>query len=747
MPTLADSLVSSSARPLAIRRRPDLQVTKQRYQGRQYWIVKDPVGLNYFRFQEEEFNLLNWLDGESSLDDLRNRFEKQFAPQKITLEELGRLIGMLHQSGLVIAGVPGQGQQLLKLRWERKKKEFMAALSNLLAIRFKGIDPERLLNWLYSLPPVRWFFTKTAAFFCLCLFISALTLVLTHFGEFQRKLPGFHEFFGPGNWWVLAVAMACTKVCHEFGHGLSCKHFGGECHELGVMFLVLTPCLYCNVSDSWMLPNKWHRAFIGAAGMYVEVCIASIATFLWWFSAPGLVNNIALSTMFVCSVSTVVFNGNPLLRYDGYYILSDLLEIPNLRQKATTILNRKMGAWFLGLEEPDDPFLPKRNQVLFAIYAIAASVYSWVVMFSILFFLFRVFQPYRLEIFGQIIATAAIASLVGRPLWSAGKFFYVPGRLDDVKKPRLYISLGALAALVTAFLFVPLPYHVFCPLMIEPRDADEVYVGQKGGELSAVNVKAGQHVQPDTKLAELKNVDLEMEIITLQSRYDEARQRVRSLRGLMHQDSKAFEEIPTLEKQIDAFENELAKMKDEQNRLHLVSHRAGIVIPPPNESHPPSPDGKLSTWHGSPLDEHNLGAVLPPGRLFCRIGDPGKFEALLMVDQADTDQVRDGQKVKLMLDALPGTTLYTEITEKSDDPIKFLPKALSNKSGGPIETKSDESGTPRPATIYYQARAPLDDEGSVLETGLKGQAKIDAPWHSLGWRLWRFLQRTFHFKL
>jgi len=188
-------------------------------------------------------------------------------------------------------------------------------------------------------------------------------------------------------------------------------------------------------------------------------------------------------------------------------------------------------------------------------------------------------------------------------------------------------------------------------------------------------------------------------------------------------------------------------MKVEQDSLHLVAHRAGVVIPPPSESHPPSPDGKLPMWHGSPLDEHNLGAVLAPGRLFCRIGDPDKFEALLMVDQADIDQVHDGQKVKLMLDALPGTTLYTEITEKSDDPIKFLPKQLSNKSGGPIETKADESGMPRPATIYYQARAPLDDDSNVLETGLKGQAKIDAPWHSLGWRLWRFLQRTFHFKL
>ncbi len=291
MPTLADSLVSSSARPLAIRKRPDLKVNQQRYQGRHYWIVKEPVGLNYFRFQEEEFAILNWLDGKTSLDELRQRFEKQFAPQKIALEELGRLIGMLHQSGLVIAGVPGQGKQLLKRRWERKKKEFLAALANVLALRFKGIDPERLFNRIY--PFVSWFFSKTAAFFCILMLLSALSLVLVQFDEFRRRLPDFHQFFGPSNWIYLGAAMAITKVLHEFGHGLSCKHFGGECHEMGVMLLVLTPCLYCNVSDSWMLPNKWHRAAIGAAGMYVELCIASIATFIWWFSEPGLLNHVA----------------------------------------------------------------------------------------------------------------------------------------------------------------------------------------------------------------------------------------------------------------------------------------------------------------------------------------------------------------------------------------------------------------------------------------------------------------------
>ena len=124
-----------------------------------------------------------------------------------------------------------------------------------------------------------------------------------------------------------------------------------------------------------------------------------------------------------------MFNANPLLRYDGYYILADLMEIPNLRQKASTILNRKLGSWCLGLEEPDDPFLPQRNQMFFAFYTVAAAIYRWVILFGIIWFLYKVFEPYGLKVISQMLAIVSIVSLVAMPVWKLGKFFYVPGRL------------------------------------------------------------------------------------------------------------------------------------------------------------------------------------------------------------------------------------------------------------------------------------------------------------------------------
>ncbi|MEM7559094.1 MAG: hemolysin D, partial [Planctomycetota bacterium] len=404
---------------------------RQHYQGRAYWVVKEPVGLRYFRFQEEEFAVLNMLKGDVTLEEVKDRFEDEFAPHKITYQDLQHFIGTLHRSGLVISDASGQGKQLKKRADERNRKELMAKFSNILSIRFKGIDPQNILNAIY--PFTRWLFTTTALIFFSLVGLSALALLGVNFDVFSSRLPEFNEFFGPKNWGYLAIVLGVTKIIHEFGHGLLCHHYGGECHEMGVMFLVLTPCLYCNVSDSWMLPSKWQRAAIGAGGIYFELIMASIATFVWWFSEPGMLNHLALRVMFICSVSTVLFNGNPLLRFDGYYILADLMEIPNLRQKSSKILQNKVAEVCLGLEMPEDPFLPQSNQIMFGLYTVAAVAYRWFIFFSIMFFLNQVFEPYGLKVIGQALALMGLYGLIVMPAWQGAKFLHVPGRMDQVK--------------------------------------------------------------------------------------------------------------------------------------------------------------------------------------------------------------------------------------------------------------------------------------------------------------------------
>lgn len=751
MVSLADSLVSSSSRVLPLRMRPDLSIRYHRYQGRPYWVVKEPIGLKYYRFQEEEYSILRMLDGTISFDDIKERFEKDYAPQKISLQDLQHFIGMLHRSGLLITDAEGQGMQLRKRRDETVRRELMQKFSNVLALRFKGIDPERLLNFLA--PFTNWFFTKWAAMFFGFMALCALLLVGVNYDEFRTRLPAFHEFFGPENWIYLGCTLAITKVLHEFGHGLSCKKFGGECHEIGVMILVLTPCLYCNVSDSWLLPNKWHRATIGAAGMYVEIVLATIATYLWWFSEPSTTfNNICLSVMFICSVSTVLFNGNPLLRFDGYYILSDVSEIPNLRQKSSKILQRYFSEYCLGIEQQEDPFLPQRNQWFFASYTIAAVMYRWVVVFSILLFLNKVLEPYGLKSLGQIIAGMSLLGLVGQPAYQAYKFLSTPGKMHQVKKNRLFATIGVAAALIAAFLYVPLPYSVKCALEVQPKDASIAYA-MVPGTLKEVLVKPGDEVKEGDVLAVLTNDDLEMSVQQLEVELALYQQQIDTLSYHLNNRERLEEagRIPELRELATSTREQLERQRLDLEKLKVKAPSSGIVMAPPYKKNPPSNEHELPQWSGSLLDPENLGAFLQPHDAICRIGDPATYECLLAVDQSDLNSVRPGQSVRYKLDSYAGEVFETEVADESSisrEPMKTMPQSMAVQAGGQVPTRTDASGMPVPLSATYQVTVPVKENTDRLyRIGQRGRAKISADPMSLGRRVWRLITRTFHFDI
>ena len=745
MSTLNDSLVSSSARRLALRKRPDLSAKQQRYHGQSYWIVKEPVGLRYFRFQEEEYAILQMIDGRLSLDEIKREFEARFPPQKITVEEVQRFVGMLHKSGLVFSDVPGQGVQLKKRHDERGRKELMGKLSNVLAIRFKGFDPERLLIWMYA--RLWWMFKRWFVMGTLFMALAALVLVLVQFDVFRSKLPTFQQFFSAENAFILAATLGLTKIIHEFGHGLTCKHFGGECHEMGVMLLVLTPCLYCNVSDSWMLPNKWHRAAIGAAGMYVEVVIAGMCTFIWWFTEPGLVHHLCLSTMFVCSVSTIIFNGNPLLRYDGYYILSDVVEIPNLRQKSTSILMRKLAWWCLGLEMPEDPFLPQRKQFFFALYTVAATVYRWFVVISILFFLHKVFEPYGLEVIGNIIATMALFNLVVQPMWKLYKYMSVPGEDEQGEKARVFATVGVVGAVVMFVALVPLPHRVFCTLVIEPRGAKPVYA-DVNGRLVEVNVEPGQKVTRNQPLAQLVNYEMELGLVELEGRYDRTLIQIEALHQRRFDDPEARALLPQVEESRATLEKQLDEKRRAAAELTLRAPVDGTVLSPPlTPKQSLEQTGTLPTWSGSPLEKRNLNCQLTEGALLCRVGDPTKWEARLIIDQADMAFVVQGQEIDIKLDELSFETFSGTIAEVSTDPLRYAPTNVSGQAGGDLATKSDRAGRQSPVTNSYEARVELDDPEQIFRMGLTGKGKIRAGTRTIGQRLARFLAETFRFKM
>jgi putative peptide zinc metalloprotease protein len=734
-----------ASRPLPMHTRTDVTVQRQQFQGRDCVVIKDPLTMKYYRFEEEEFMLFELLDGRVSLETVKSKFDARFAPQKITTQEIYQFISMLHRNSLLISDAAFQGSELVKRGRDNRKQENFQALTNVLAIRYRGFDPDRLLGWLNGY--IGWFFSLPAFVATLLLWLAAMILVFTQFETFQNKLPSFASFFASSNWIWLALVLAVTKILHEFGHGLACKRYGGECHEMGLMLLVLTPCLYVNVSDSWLLNNKWKRAMIAAAGIYVEFILASLAVFVWWFSHPGLVNQLALNVIFICSVSTLLFNANPLLRYDGYYVLSDLIEIPNLRSKATAILQRTCGTIFLGMETRSDPFLPTRNRWFFAIYSVAAAAYRWLITFSIFWFVYRVLEPYGFKVIGQLIAVSAIYGLVGIPLFRLFRFFAVPGRLGMVKRANVIVSAVGFGVLFIGILALPLPHYVHCKFYVQPQDVRNIYVDVEG-VLNQVDVDPNVYVEEGQRLIELSSKQLEVQLAGMKTQLVTSYVRLENIRQSEALDAAFSQGLQSAEVAVQASNASYQRKLMDRERLSIRAPISGYLIAPQRVRDKGNGQNQLGNWIGTPLDHKNLGAYLESGTFVGQIvPDWEKMEAVLVVDQSAIEFIQQRQNVELCLNQIPGTIFHSVTERISPSEVVELPPALSGKHGGGIVAESDGDGRLVPASTKYRVSVPLANSDRTILPGSTGHAKVRVGSKTIGQRIVRLVNETFQFEL
>jgi putative peptide zinc metalloprotease protein len=727
-----------------LRWRRDLEVHQQRFQGRDNWVVKDPFRLKYFRFEEEELWLLQQLDGTTTLDDLQRRFERKFSPQQVTPREIQRLFGQAHRSGLLLSDGAGQAGVLLEHRTADRWRKLWQLPGEVLCWRLRGFDPDQLLGRLSCY--LGGLFSLPAVVLCLLLAVAALLSIASHWTEFCLRLPASQEYFGPTNWLALAVTLGLLKVCHEFGHGLACKRYGGECHEMGVLFLCFSPCLYCDVTDSWMIPSKWRRAAVGAAGMYVELWLASLATFLWWRTEPGLVHQLALNVMFVGSVSTLLFNANPLMRYDGYYILADLIEIPNLRSKADALLQGLFSHWLWGKKSTPAIFTPARQRWLLA-YAAASGVYRWCVAAAILWFFYKLTEPYGFKVIGQILAVIAAVGLILRPLYILIRFLKDSWLWEGTAVPssRGWVCLSLIGAAVLALLCLPLPYYVRCALRLSPEDAATVYVDVPG-QIEKLLVQAGEEVQAGQPLLELQNLDLELATARLATQCQTQTAKVKVLRQRSLSDETARSEVAQAEQSLATLKEELAQRQEQLDKLVIKSPRSGIVIPAPRRPQDQATD-QLVAWHGHLLEDRNRGATVAASDVVCLIGDLSRWEAVLAVDGHEVNFVQAGQTVDLLPAQLPGRRIHAQVLEVSQHDMQSTPAAMSSKTGGELHSTADAHGRERPTFVTYEALARFDDASALLANGGGGVARIHAGYQSAASRLWRSLCRTFHFDL
>jgi putative peptide zinc metalloprotease protein len=723
-PTITPNMpMGQAGETLRVRLRPDLVVRPQFYEGMTHYVVKDPIGLKYYRFKAEEYFLLQQLDGKSTLLEVKKAFERKYRPQTITVDDLVRFCSQLHEAGVAQIDTPEQTEVFVKRRRKKIWKKVRGAAANILYIKIPIIDPERLLTWMY--PYFKWIYTRTFVVLSCLLMLSALTMVISNFTEVKERLPDFQSFF---NWRTIVYfwcSLAIVKIIHEFGHGLTAKHFGGEVHEMGALLLCLTPALYCDVTDSWLLPNKWHRIWISAAGIYVECVLASLATFAWFYSNPGLFNSLMMATMFLCSMNTIMFNANPLMRYDGYYVLADYLEIPNLRVKANQFFSYAFQEKVLGLEVPVQSYMPRTRRWLFLTYAITSFLYRWFVTLSILFFLNRLMKPYKVYSIGIFFAMWGMIPLVIMPVYQIVKFVRTPGRLRKVKKVRATAFAVSTVALITAILMIPTPLRIKGTLVVAPENPSRIYANT-AGRLVTLAVRDGDMVKKGDLIAQLSNLDKQRERSSMQEELELNRvkaayfSRSKDLEGrrLARQHSTLADELEPV----------VARINDQISHLYLVADRDGQVI-------------------GVPKRE-TTGSWIRPDKAFCEIANPKKLQAQVIIDQGDVDLLQTGSKAWVKIYGLSERTYRTEIAEIASRNRDEIPAELSNVGGGEIAAEQDKkTGKIKSVSAVFELLLPLDNEDLSLHVGQRGFAKIDGGTSTLAWFIWRTLSKTFHFAL
>ncbi len=725
-----------------LRRRSDLTIVPQRYEGRTYYVVKDPVGLRYYRFKEQEHFLLLKMDGGHTLDEAQKAFEGRFRPERLPLEDLEQFGKQLLSMGLVQNESPQAGKLLYDNRTKRVRMEWLQTLTNILYIKVPVFDPEKLLTKM--LPYLWWMFTKLFLIGSVCFMITAGLLVLTHFTTFYSRLPTFESYFSFKNMIYMWAALGVVKVIHEFGHGLSCKAFDGEVHEMGFLLLCFSPAMYCNVSDAWRLPSKWHRIIISFAGIYVELMIAAAATFIWWnTSSQPFLNNLCLNLMVLCSVSTVMFNGNPLMRYDGYYILADWLEIPNLRDRANKYLQNLAMDWCLGIEVPPEQYMERGRRILFVLFAVVSYIYRWVITFVILKFMASFLKPYKLEVVSELLAVGALASMIGWPMYRLIKNVRQRGRLPDMKPIRAAISASVVAVVLGVVFFVPLPVtriRQYGFVEVQPAERANVSI-EVPSILKAIHVKEGQSVKKGKVLAEFVSLELENQRDQALAQMDIKANLVKYCDEQVNKEIDPREKTYVQEQRAKA-ESERRTAKDHYDfvmaqfqKLTLRAPRDGVVIGLPQ------------------IDEIGKRWDREQNTVFCSIGDKTKLRVLVPIEPTDYELLLQNyrkataQNPLLATIRVQGNDLQTwrgRIGELPKQDAKYIPEQLSSKAGGPLAVKPTSSQNQLvPQSQVYLVGIDFEQADDSVAINAGAQVKIHCEYRSCAWWIYRTVATTF----
>jgi putative peptide zinc metalloprotease protein len=501
------------------------------------------------------------------------------------------------------------------------------------------------------------------------------------------------------------------KALHELGHAFAVKHHGGEVHEMGILFLVFVPLPYVDASAAAAFADKWKRVAVGAAGIGVELVASALALFVWLAVEPGALRSLAHAVLWVGGASTLLFNGNPLLRFDGYYVLSDWIEIPNLRARSTRYLAYAVERYVFGLEKVRDPVTAPGERFWFVSWGLAAGVYRVGVVFAI-----ALFVAERYLLVGVLLAALALATQLVLPLLRQALFVLRSPRLGGQRPRALTASALALAALLAAALLLPLPLSTRAQGVVWPPEGTHVRAGADGF-VEELLVAPGARVATGQPLLRTRDAAVEAELAVGEARLREVRARYRAARG---GDRVAAQNLRD--------ELEAAESARDRARERAVA----AVVRSPGEGRFVAPDaGDL------------LGRFVEQGELLGYVVGPSISTARVVIPQDSASLVQQRtRRVELRHSRRPGRIVTARVAREVPAATDLLPSAaLGSLGGGPFAVDPGDARGLRTTRSVFQLELELPASAAVAEIGGRVHVRFDHGAEPIAWRGIRAVRR------
>lgn len=497
------------------RLRSHVDITRQHYRGRRWHVVHDPTSNQFFRLNPIAYDLIATLDGTRDVETAWQAALTKFGDSAPTQNEVVNLIGQLYNANLLALDATPETEQLLRRGRDRRTRKAVTQAIGIMSFKVRLLNPDRILS--AAEPVLRWALNGWGFLAWCALMVYAITQLVPHA---PKLVSGVDSVIAPANLWLLPIVFVITKLWHEFGHGVICKRFGGQVPEFGVMMLVLFPSPFVDASSAWAFSSKWQRIAVGAGGMLFELFLAAISALVWvWAQENGrsgeVVAQLAYNIMFTSGVATVFFNANPLMRFDGYYILADLLETPNLAQRSAKMLQHLVQRFVFRLENLTPPTSLAGERAILLVYGVLSLAYRIALFIGItLYILGFAFGV------GVVLAVWSVAAWFILPTGKYLHWLATSPALGEHRARTVAISVALAIAGVLIVGVVPLPDRRQTLGVVESVQRTGVYTGSEGFVTAALK-RPGDRVQAGEIIATMESPDLTIKRLGLLAQLEE----------------------------------------------------------------------------------------------------------------------------------------------------------------------------------------------------------------------------------